>query len=295
MKLLYVEEHLNCYMYDTQKDSIIRYLEKEKGEKISFKNAHSQLFFLLKGKIKYNSEYYVNQVFKAGTFLLLPHESSCAIEVKEKLKLVVVKMHQEVNFCNHFPLTMLSEFNLNRKKTNDDSLLYLLKTNDVIDDWLKSVVKSISTGLKCSYFQELKQKEILYYLRAFYSKEDLFAFFSPILNGDVAFSNLIYQHHKLVKNINELAKITSYSLSGFKRKFGKVFGVPPAVWIKREKAKKIFHEINCTVKPFKEIAVEYDFSSSAHFDKFCKKMYNMSPGTLRENTKNRVLNIETKH
>jgi len=277
-------------MYDTQKDSIIRYLEKEKGEKISFKSTHNQLFFLLKGEIKYNFEYKINKIFNAGTFLLLPRESNCVMEVEEESQLVIVTMHHEINFCAHFPLIMLSERNLSQEKTTNDSLLHLLETNEMIDDWLKSVVKSISTGFKCAYFQELKQKEMLYYLRAFYSKEDLYVFFSPILNNDTAFADLIHQNYESIKNINELAEITRYSLSGFKRKFGKVFGMPPAVWIKRKKAKKIFHEINCTVKPFKEIAIEYNFSSPAHFDKFCKKMYNMSPGTLRESTKNRMLN-----
>jgi AraC-like DNA-binding protein len=78
-------------------------------------------------------------------------------------------------------------------------------------------------------------------------------------------------------------------MSGFKKRFAQTFGTSPQRWIQREKAKKIYHEINCTLKSFKEIAKEYGFSSPAHFDKFCKIMYDMSPGALRESTKQRVL------
>jgi AraC-like DNA-binding protein len=110
-----------------------------------------------------------------------------------------------------------------------------------------------------------------------------------MLSNNIVFSNLIYQNYGSAKNIGELAEITNYSMSGFKKKFAKVFGVSPAVWVKREKAKKIYYEINCSLKTFKEISNEYNFSSPAQFNKFCKKMYNMPPGTLRKNNKKNIL------
>ena len=289
MKLLYIEEHLSCYMYDNQKEPLIQYIEKVKGEKVSFNNTHNQLYFLIKGKIKYNFEYQVNKIFKAGTFLLFPRGSTCVMNIEECSQLVSVRLHHEINFCNHFPLTMLAEVNLSEEKAKENCLLHALKTNEVIDEWLHNVVKTVTAGLRCIYFQELKQKEILYYLRVSYLKEELYAFFAPILNSDAAFSSLIYQHYESTKSLEKLAKITNYSMSGFKRKFAKVFGIPPAQWMKREKAKKIYHEINCTSKPFKDLAEEYEFSSPAHFDKFCKRMYSASPGTLREKTRQRTL------
>jgi AraC-like DNA-binding protein len=180
-------------------------------------------------------------------------------------------------------------FELNKDKVINNFSLRPLKYNSVLETWLEEVLHSTVDGLKCTHYQNLKRQEVLYYLRAYYSKEDLYAFFSPILNNDTIFANLIYQNYESIKNIGELADITHYSMSGFKRKFTTVFGISPAVWIKREKAKKIYHEINCSQKPFKIIANEYDFSSPAQFNEFCKKMYKMSPGTLRKNTKERVL------
>ena len=290
MELLYVEEHLDCYLYDNPNDPIIRFYEKEKGEETFFKSTHNQLIFLLEGEIRCSSAYCVNQVFEAGTFFLLPCKGNhtMKMEAEEKSKFIMVRMHQTINFCNHFPLTMLSKFGTSPKKMNNKPSLYSLRANEIVDDWMKSVAMSTSVGLKCIYFQELKQKEVLYYLRVFYSKEDLYAFFSPILNNDAVFTDIIYRSYESAKSIDELAHITNYSMSGFKKNFAKVFGMPPATWIRREKAKKIYYDINCTSKSFKEIAVEYDFSSPAHFDRFCKSMYSVSPGTLRENTQNRI-------
>jgi AraC-like DNA-binding protein len=277
-------------MYDS-KNVIVHYFEKETGDKFLFKKEHSYFFFLIKGKVKYSFEKQVGKTLDAGTFLLIPQECDCVIEAEEHSEIVMLKMHHKINFCDHFPLEILHELNKDIEPTENS--LHVLKVNEVISDWLKNVVKTTVGGLKCTYFQELKQKEMLFYLRAYYSKEDLHAFFSPILNSDVRFSNLIYKSYQTVENINELAELTSYSLSGIKKKFMRIFGCSPAMWIEREKAKKIYHEINCTLKPFKEIANEYNFSSATHFDRFCKRMYNMSPGVLRKNTKHRILyNIE---
>ena len=288
MKLLEpIEKHLNCCDNSNQNEPFIQHLTKIKGEKFSFKTTHAQLLFLLKGEVKCSFKYLENRVLKPDFFLLIPRENDYVLEVEENAELVAVKMPHKINFCTNFPLELL--FELNKEKRVDELLLHFLEINEVICDWLQGIVKSINYDLKCSYYQELKQKEILYYLRAYYSKEELYTFFSPMLSNNIVFSNLIYQNYESVKNINELAGITNYSMSGFKKKFAKVFGISPAVWIKREKAKKIYYEINCSLKTFKEISNEYNFSSPAQFNKFCKKMYSMPPGTLRKNTKKSIL------
>jgi AraC-like DNA-binding protein len=174
-----------------------------------------------------------------------------------------------------------------------DTSPYQLKMNSVINNFLNVLVCTIEDGLKCAYLHELKQKELLYYMRAYYPKKDLFAFFAPILSDDIVFSELIYKNLDKVKTISELAEIVNYSVSGFKKRFLKVFGASPYQWILKQKAKKIYYEINCSQKSFKEISMEFEFSSSAHFDKFCKKEFGVSPGTIRNNNtkQNAVSNI----
>jgi len=285
MKLLNREEHLNCYLYDNHGDPIIAHYERKKGETFLLNKVNNQIVFLLKGKINFSCGYKVNNIFEEGTFLVLSKEYKCSVDVVEDSDIVTINMHNEINFCNHFPLEALYELNENMipKKS-----IFPLKINEVISDHLNTIIESISDGLKCAYFQELKQKELLFYLRAYYSKKDLVAFFAPILNNDIRFSRLIYRNYESAKSIQDLAILTHYSVSGFKKRFIKVFGIPPQSWIEKEKAKKIYYEINCTQKTFKEISVEYGFSSTSHFDKFCKRVYGTSPGALRENIKQSI-------
>ena len=286
MELLNEEEHLNCYLYDNQGDPIITHIDKIKGETFLLNEIYSQIIFLLKGKINFSYECQANNIFEEGTFLMFPQGYKHVMDVKENSNIVMVNMHNEINFCNHFSLEILNELN---KSISSKNLAYSLKINEMIYDYLNTVVKTIADGLKCIYFQELKQKELLFYLRAYYPKKDLAAFFAPILNNDLHFSRLIYKNYESAKSIQNLAALTNYSVSGFKKRFMKVFGVSPSSWMEKEKAKKIYYEINYTQKTFKEISIEYDFSSTAHFDKFCKRVYGMSPGMLRESNKQKVL------
>ncbi|MDR2125359.1 MAG: AraC family transcriptional regulator [Prevotellaceae bacterium] len=280
-KLQNATEHLNCYLYDNNKDPIIQVFDLKKDDIFLTVGTYNQIIFHLKGNITYSYGAYLNKDFKENTFLLFPHGFKCAIKAKEDSQIFVVNL-LKINFCNHFSLEMLYRLNESIKLETSH---YPLETNKVIDDFLKNLVDTIGDGLKCAYLHELKQKELLYYLRAYYSKKDLFAFFSPILSDDIVFSELIYKNVDKVKTITELADIVNYSVSGFKKRFVRIFGVSPYHWMIKEKAKKVYYEINCTQKSFKEISIEFNFSSSAHFDKFCKKEFGMSPGVIRNATK----------
>ena len=75
--------------------------------------------------------------------------------------------------------------------------------------------------------------------------------------------------------------MTHYSLSGFQKRFKKVFGVSAYHWMKDVRSKSIYHQINSTEKSFKEISDEYGFSSPSHFNDFCKVHFGTTPGRIR--------------
>jgi AraC-like DNA-binding protein len=58
--------------------------------------------------------------------------------------------------------------------------------------------------------------------------------------------------------------------------------------MQEQKAKKIYREVTCTKRTFTEIAFEYDFSSPAHFNDFCKQYFQNTPGGLRKENKERL-------
>ncbi|MDR0729415.1 MAG: helix-turn-helix domain-containing protein [Prevotellaceae bacterium] len=289
MELLYPAEHVNCYMYNNNGGlPIIDYVKKPKGDVFELNEPHLEIVFLMEGKLAFSYGKYLNQSFKKGEILLLPPKTRCIVKPEENVSAIILRVRNKINFCNHFPLEMLYE---NKKKYTVPTVPHLLKVNARVATYLKLLIASLDDGLKCLYFQEIKQQELLYYLRAYYPKEELLAFFYPILNGDVSFSEVVYRHVDKVKKLEELAVVTNYSLSGFKKRFMKVFGMPAYQWMSQEKAKKIYHDINCTKKTFKELSIEYEFSSSAHFNSFCKKAFGVSPSKIRNLNQGRITDI----
>jgi len=281
-ELFFNEEHRNCFLYDGGEDPIISYVTRAKGETIYINEKHSRIFFLIKGRIKFTYMTKTPIVFKEGTFILLPRGCKYVMCAEEDASLVIVRLHHRINFCNHFPLEML--FELNEELKINTSTLTPLQIKTMISIYLDNLLTTIASGLKCSHLHEIRQRELLYYLRAYYSKAELIAFFAPILNEDSTFAELIYQHYEAANSVAELADLTHYSLSGFKKRFVRVFGISPHAWMKKEQAKKIHYEINCTQKSLKEIASEYNFYSMSHFNIFCNKMYGVSPSVLRKHT-----------
>ena len=280
-KLYYADEHTNCFLYDNHEDAVITQVSKKKGTVYEFEEKQNRVFFLLKGKINFMfGRTYT--VFQEGTFILFPRGCKFKMNIEKDASMLLITMHYKINFCEHFPLEMLNK--LNEQYQIKNTKMYPLKINQMLYLFLDNISAAMSSGLKCSYLHELKQREMLYYFRAYYCKRDLVSFFSPILNDDSHFAEVIYQNYETIKNISELAKITNYSISGFKKQFVKVFGVAPHQWIDREKAKKIHYEINCTQKTFKEILSDFNFYSASHFNAFCKRMFGMSPSNLRKTT-----------
>ena len=281
--LLYKEEHINCCLYD--KAGIVTDIQSFKGEELSFYGC-AKILFLLKGKILHNLDRKIS-ILEEKNFVLLPNNNKCIIQVKEDAHILTINLHKKMYFCHIFSIEML--YNLKKGKGLYNTYAYQLKINDVLFGFLNNLIKTTNDGLRCEHFLELKQKEIFFYLRMYYPKQELLYFFSPVLNNDLDFINLIHRNYCPKTNIQELAKKTNYSLSGFKNRFLKVFNVPPYKWLTREKAKSIHYDINISKITFKEIAFKYGFSSQAHFSKFCKNVFNSTPSKMREENINRLI------
>ena len=279
--LLYKEEHTGCCRYYTT--GIVNNIKSVKGEKLSFCDG-AKILFLLKGKLFCNIKGDV-KILEENYFVLLPNNRNSIIQVEEDAQICIIDMYKKMSFCNLFSVEML--YNLNKEKKCSN--IHHLKIHDRLLDFINCLIKSIDNDLRCEFFLELKQKEMLFYLRAYYSKQDLLYFFSPILNNDVVFANLIYRNYSPTISLQELAEKTNYSLAGFKSKFTKTFGIPPYEWLTKEKAKSIYYDINCTKMTFKEITFQYGFSSQAHFSEFCKNVFGATPSVMRAENINRII------
>jgi len=272
------QDCLKCFKYISSEDIVFTLIQRNAGDQIPLNSNHNRIFFIIEGKANILFNKYLNNL-ESGSFILIPRKSDYNISITENSFMVIVNLHHRFIFCEQFPFQKLHQFKKNQSETPTD--FYPLQSNSAISLYLQNLITLISAGIKCKYFYEVKQQELFYYFRSYYSTHDLCTFFSPILNDDTDFAELVYQNHESVKTITEFANITHYSVSGFKKRFTRVFGISPQHWMRKEKAKRVYNEIINTQKPFKELSIQYHFCSVSHFNRFCKQMYGISPAKLR--------------
>jgi AraC-like DNA-binding protein len=278
MKLCHVEEHTSCFQYSAQ-DPTIEIFELRAKENIQTDSDSNQIVFAITGLFNITSKKFQNKKVKTGESILIPLHTPCVITAIEDVKMMVIKLNLSITFCDRLPLELLLETHGKIKKETD---IGVLKPNQRLIDYVNMMQEYIKDGLKCEFFFDIKTREFLFLIRAYYDKNVVFDFFKPIYSTDFIFSGDVYRNLDRVKTVKEMAEILNYSLSGFEKKFKKVFNMSPYQWMQEQKAKKIYHEIHCSKKTFTEMAFEYDFSSPAHFNVFCKLFFGCTPGELRK-------------
>lgn len=277
MELLYKQEHLSCYNYEKGARPTIERLSLNKNQKWKFFPIDNKVIFILKGSLHFSFGEYTDRTITEGNMMLLPTGSEINSQALEECSIMVIRLHNTQQLCDCFSLDLL----LREKDENFKSGLNYLEINERIETFLSFLDLCIHDGLKCTYYFELKSKEFYFLLRAYYTKTDLLNFFSPLLSKDISFSDFVMKNHYKAKNVQELADLSHYSLSGFQKRFKKVFGVSAYHWMKDERSKSIYHQINSSEKSFKEISDEYGFSSPSHFNDFCKIQFGTTPGRIR--------------
>ncbi len=280
MELLYPQEHLSCYHYNQSEESIVQHIKFAPEDKEHYISNKNVVLFILEGSLSVSFGKIVDEVVNAGDIFLLPAYMEITGVAKTEARVFLFDLPIVFSFCDHFSLEML--YRESKELNKEQTTAQILKTNERIDAYLNSFLPCWEDGLRCNFFLEVKIKEFFFLLRAYTPREDLIAFFTPILSDDLEFYNLILAKSQGVKTVKELASLANYSLTGFEKKFKKVFGMSAHKWIQKQLAANIYHEIKCSTKTFTEISNTFGFSSSAHFSNFCKGIFGLTPKAIRK-------------
>lgn len=277
MKLLYAHEHLSCYNYEKGERPTIEKKILDMSQRWNIFSINNKAVFILKGTLEFSFNGFTNRTITEGKMMLLPAGSEFISHAKEECCILVIRLHNTKQLCDCFSLDIL----LREEKHGFKPDLHFLDINERVESYISFLDTCMLDGLKCTYYFELKAKEFYFLLRAYYTKIDLLGFFYPLLSKDISFSDFVIKNHYKAKTVQELADLSNYSLSGFQKRFKKVFGVSAYHWMKDERSKSIYHQINSTEKSLKEISDEYGFSSPSHFNDFCKIHFGSTPGRIR--------------
>lgn len=134
----------------------------------------------------------------------------------------------------------------------------------------------------------LKLKEIILLLSQTEDQEKihqiLTGLFSP---GTYSFQEVIDAHLYDDLPLEDLAALTSLSLSSFKREFRRIYNDTPGNYLRNKKLEKAAGLLALTDQRITDIAFDTGFNELAHFSKCFRDKYALSPSAYRLNEKSK--------
>ncbi len=270
-----------CINYENGNHPTIRTYKIKKGDNLSFLSEDTWIVYVVEGQLEFSFGEHIDKTISKNEMVVFLSGFHGILHTKEDSHTIAIKINTPIQLCNCFSIESL----LDEKDEKETYELTILKANTTINDYMRVLDLYVGEGFTCCLLIESKVRELFYLLQKYYSKKELFHFFYFYLTNDMGFSNLVKMYSFKAKSIQELADQTNYSLSGFRKRFKRVFGVSVYQWMTEQRSKNILHEIVNSQKSLKEISDEYGFSSPSHFNAFCKNRYKATPGAIRKRKK----------
>lgn len=246
----------------------------------SFLDNHN-LIYILKGEATFSYGYQNTGKTTDGKLIFLPIGSRVNYSVRKDSQLLVFRLKERMQLfeCAN-PVHIDCEI-------SDGSNRSVLRASEPIRMYMKDVDFYLKIGANDHYYLDLKLQELLFLLGMFYTKEELAVFLGEAIYKETAFTAFVWTHYQLYNTVIEFADAMNYTVSGFVKRFKKVFGVSPYKWMKEQKAKLIYQDVCFGAYSFKQIADKYNFSSTSTFNDFYKLTFGETPGATRRKMQQR--------
>lgn len=254
------------------------YWELNEGETFTLTNKkNNHIIFVITGQLSINCDQFDNIPVCREEMIFLPNKSDCGYKVLSASKILVFTFDRFRNQCDKYAFQMLAE-----KSEGINYALQALKIHDLLKDYILLLIRYIQKGVNCYHLHEEKQQELFILLRACYTREEILFFFYPLITHDMDFRQIVLERYLEAKNVKEFARLTGYNISDFRNKFLVNFGEPVYQWMQKRKSNSIKFKLITENTDIATLSDEFGFSSPAHFNKFCKKVFGMPPAKLRK-------------
>jgi AraC-like DNA-binding protein len=236
-----------------------------------------KIFFVLEGRCHLSFRDGSEHILHQGEMLALSKGMSFKTYMPTDTLFLSFVLQTRFNPHDHFSVTPKSEAPGKQRFTS-------LQISPVMRYFLEMMRIYPAEETKCHNYIDLKYKEFICILKNHYSQEEVANFFKQFEVRDCSFSDFVLENHMRVKNVSQLAALSAYSLSAFKRRFHANFGQSPYQWMKAQKATHIYYDIKTSDMRFSEICDQYNFSALSQFTTFCKAHFGETPSELRKKT-----------
>lgn len=280
MEILNKIEHLGCLYYEKGERPTVEILNLEQNHEEEMSLRKNEIVFMTEGKLSFTFRNHPEKIIHKGQFIFITVGGVFHYVVLEKTRMVVLRLNEHISLCKGYYIEQLYGENgeLAIKSRRE---VCALEINRPLWRFLNELNETVASGLNCRYYFDMKVRELLLLLRAYYPPEQLREFFSLIMTPETVFYEYIQANYPRYPTIGELAASMNLSVKHFGKVFTRIFGVPPGKWLNSQRAHIIYSELHSGNKPIKQIADEYGFPTQQHLNRFCKRELGKNPGEIR--------------
>lgn len=274
MALFTPPEHLSCHHYATHANS--GWLRIDTSDQSSYRGMteYHSILICTRGSVRLAIADELWEIHE-GQMKFIPRGTPVTAIFSDDGELLDAYFEVVDFICDKISLQQLQE--LRQEIAYDPEPLEVRGAIHSLMDTLKVYLNDQAL---CAYLHELKVKELFWNLRAYYSREELAAFFWPIL-GESKFHNDVISAFTCNVKVSDLADRVYMSTSSFYKRFKEEFGSSPEQWIRLQSNKQILFLIQDYDLSIGEIASQLSFNSQSTFSRYCSKNFGHSPLQLR--------------
>lgn len=232
----------------------------------------NHLLFLLEGTCLLDNNLFLNRKLNQAEMILLARGCNVSVVAESHVKLL--------DMIFSVPLSGCDQLILQNYRSICESQYYDFQPTAIrypLDAYLDLLVYCLKNGMQCAHFHEMKHRELFFYLRGFYTKEEIALLFYPIITGSLDFRAFIYENTDKMIPLEELIRRSNMSSRSFRRKFFEEFNETPHRWLLKQIQQKIIFELTKPDASISSIISKFNFSSQSSFTRFCKANFGCTP------------------
>ena len=211
-----------------------------------------------------------------GEFCFIPALFAYEIQARVSGRYIYMSfLYNDIKLCEKY---MLESYLKDAEEASEE--VGVLSVRHPLDLFLRSMDTYLKAGVNCRHLHSIKGKELFIILRTSYTKQEIVSLFREIIGTGMDFKSTVLLYAEHVTSRNELAQAMGMSVTDLARKFREGFGEPVYSWLLKQKKEKILCRLTQPGSSIKEIVCEFDFSSAASFNRYCKKNFGDSPREL---------------
>jgi len=267
------------HAYPSKKKEIpsIEYIQYEAGQSKQDTLLLTHIILVTEGTFLLSYDHFLDYKLRPGKILLLPPGCHFTVRAESYASALVFRFKEAIRFCEGYSIN-----NIPSKKSLVANELSQLDLKPTIEKFMSLLKDNIEVGLRLEEYLKLKTEELLFLIHSYYTPDELKRFFLPLLSSNVQFHQFVLRYYRKVKTVKEFANLNNCSVSNFDKKFREAFGTSAYQWMQQKKIDLLYHEINATDKPLRQIAKEQKFLSLPQFNDYCKKHFGYPPGKMRK-------------